>query len=268
MAQALEFQAYPAPAGPLEYARIPWDSDLMGFPCYELRCGQPVRPDLDPRLEAWLAELSAQGRCLVAARTPPGDVALNRLLTAHGFYLVETLIEFHIALQRFEPSFPEDRFRKTALRPLREGDLPRVIEIAATAFSADRFHLDPNVPPGAADRRYAHWVEQSATAGEPVSVLEDQQSGRVIGFVQTRVQVPGAIEMSLAAVETTALRSGAGVALYQAILLASKAQGYHTATARASVNNLDSIRLLVRFGFQPRRAVTTWHWFHGAGDRT
>ena len=57
MTGSLEFQAYPPPDGPLQCARIPWDSDAMGFPCYELRCGVVCVSGSGSLLASWLSQL-------------------------------------------------------------------------------------------------------------------------------------------------------------------------------------------------------------------
>jgi L-amino acid N-acyltransferase YncA len=147
------------------------------------------------------------------------------------------------------------------LRLAEAADQPRVTEIAAGAFAADRFHLDPNLPPGKADERFRQWVGRSFAAREPIYVLEDLRQGRVQGFVQCRETGPKLMDVTLGGVDKTLQQSGAGVLMYQLLFIEFIAQGHREAITRVSLHNIGGIKLTLRLGFTVRSAVTTLHWF-------
>lgn len=259
----LTFELFPPPNGPLGYAYVPWDSELYGFPFYELRCGDLLPEVLGGYLSSWLSGLADDRACLVYSRIPTKAVAVSRVLTNHGFYPVETTMDTYLRLSRFSP-IVSGQSEKLRLRPATEPDLPWIITIAGSAFSTDRLHIDPNLPSEKADQRYAHWIELGFRAGETVFVLEDTQNARVIGFFHIREAAPKTIDLSLAAVDKDYQQTTAAILMYQTVLTECRTKGYQIATARISLNNINVVNLYLRLGFAIRSAVITLHWFRAA----
>ena len=264
MSFTLTFESFPQPDGPLRYAYVPWDSELYGFPFYELRC-EGIRPEvIAQHLPSCLCHLSAGCSCLVYSRIPSTAVASGRILTENGFYVVETLLEIYLNPARLTPIVQKQSLERQ-LRPARESDLPQIVAIATSAFSNDRLHLDPNLPRDKADQRYANWVEQGVRTGEPVWIYEDVANGQCLGFFHCRQTALKAIDLSLAAVVREYQGSGIGAEMYQAVLTKYKEQGYRLATTRISVSNLGVLNLYARLaGFLIRGAMVTLHWFQAA----
>lgn len=256
----LTFESFPKPDGPLRYAPVPWDSKLYGFPFYELRCGDITPEALAQHLSPWLTSLPSDRACLVYAMIPSMAVTEGKVLIQHGFYPVETMLEIYMPLARITPVIRRQS-NQVRLRPAKAGDLPRVIAIAGLAFSTDRLHLDPNLPPEKADKRYAQWVERGFRAGEMVFVYENARNSRLIGFFHIRQTSSKAIDLSLAAVDKDYQNSASGVMMYQSVLTECRARGYQIATSRISINNLNVVNVLMRLGFAIRNAVVTMHWF-------
>ncbi len=263
MAFNLTFQAFPEQAGPLHYALIPWDSDLYGFPFYELKSQGTTPVELTQHLPAWLAGLPSDRACLVCTKLAPGDVPRAQALAANGFYPVETLMDFQLRLARLAKIIKHNP-EQDRLRLAEPADEPRVTDIAAGAFAADRFHLDPNLPSGKADERFRQWVSRSFAAREPIYVLEDMRQGRVLGFVQCRETGLKSMDVTLGAVDRDIQRTGAGVVMYQLLFVEFIARGYREAITRVSLHNIGGIKLTLRLGFAVRSAVTTLHWFRPA----
>lgn len=263
MSFALQYESFPPPAGPLRFAPIPWDSALYGFPVYKLNCQDTSPQALTEYLPRWFAQIPSQTACLIFCTTPPGAVAMAQALAAQDFYPVETMMEFHLALRHFNAIIRQPAQRER-LRMAQPADRPRVEEIAAAAFAADRYHLDPNLPSAKADRRFRDWVGRSFAANEPIFLLEDTDSGRVLGFIQCRPITEHSMDVTLGSVDREIQRSGAGVLMYQLMFLELKRQGYREAITRVSLHNIGGVKLTLRFGFTVRSAVSTWHWFRPA----
>lgn len=267
MAFTLSFQQFPNANGPLAYAQVPWDTELFGFPIYELRSADIAPDQLQTHLPDLLAQLPTETNCMVVTKIQPSAVETAQVLSASGFYPVETLLEFYLGLSRLTPIVEREsttgRFRLATA-----ADLPRVKEIARTAFYTDRFHLDKNLSSEKADLRYERWIENSFKAGESIFLWEDMRRNEVVGFVQGRDTAPHTIDTSLGAIDKNAHNSGAGVLLYQNVFVHCKAHGYKQATTRISINNLSSIKPMVRLGFTMRHAVMTLHWFRAARRST
>lgn len=262
MAFSLTFQPYPPPDGPLAFARIPWDSELYGFPFYELRCDGLAPATLARHLNPWLAGLPANRPCLVVAGLKPSAVAPGRVLTQHGFYPVETILKIELPLNRFTPAV-EKRFHYTRFRPAESTDLTALTNIARASFATDRLHLDPNLSPEKAGERYARWLTSSFKAGEALFVLEDTRRSVILGFVLALKTDATTFDVTLAAIDHTHHNTGAGLFLYQAMLKESVARGMRRVLASISVNNLNSLKAAERLGFTVLSAATKFHWFRG-----
>lgn len=259
-------ERFPPPDGGLLYARIPWDSELFGFSFYELKCSEINTDILALHLPAWLDWISQRGKCLVVASLVPTDVERIKIIAQKAFYPIETLIETRVILARFKPRI-EHRLDYLRMFLADEKDMPALIEIARSAFSADRFHLDKNIPAETADLRYARWLENIFKAGDYIFVLRDMRFNRPAGFVTARGGKNGIYDMSLAAVGKDYHNTGAGVILYQNILIESKARGFKQTTAWISVNNLNSLKAAERVGFSVHNVITRFHWFHDASHK-
>jgi len=258
MSFTLNFESFPPPGGPLRFAVVPWDTELYGFPVYELRVEEadpgPVREQLRP----WLTTLGTDRPTLVYVKIPTRAVAMAQALTAHGFYPVETAIEIALTLARMTP-ITGRKLPGITLRPAVAADLPKIMTIARGGFTADRLHVDPNLPSEAADRRFAEWVERGFHAGEMVFAYEDQKAGQLIGFYHVRATGPTAVDLSLAAVDRPFQRSGLGALMYQAVLEECRSLGYQLASTRISINNIDVLNLFARLGCDVLNAVLTLH---------
>lgn len=260
MAFTLTYAGFPSPDGPLKIAPIPWDSALLDFPVFEVNCAQTPLDALARHLPAWLSGLPRDRATLVVAKIAPDAVAVAAALARNGFYPVETMLEFELLLARLTLVIKRQSTHMH-LRMATSADLAPVTSIAQSAFAADRFHLDPNVPRAKADLRYAHWVENSFRAGDPVFILEDTEHGEVIGFVQARETAPQTMDITLGAVRKHLQNYGAGVLMYQELFLALRTRNFKRAITRVSINNLRGIKLTLRLGFSVSSATVAMHWF-------
>ena len=256
----LDYRPYPDADSPLQAARIPWDSALFGFPCWDVRPGGEASSVLAEALSGFVAERKAEGECLLVTKVPTRDVAMGRVLAENGFYVVEAMLDITLPLARLTPSTAVAR--GAALRPATTDDLEAILDIAGSAFHDDRFHLDPTLPPEKADRRYRGWVERGFASGEPVFVYEDTRRGRILGFYHIRELPNAAVDLSLAAVHPSCQGSGIGALMYQAMLEECRQRGYQTAVTRIAINNLPVANLFFRLGFTIREAVLTFHWHY------
>lgn len=249
MAFALEFIAHPGAGGPLSFARVSWDSECFGFDVYEIRCEREAG-GVARHLPALLARLAAGGRYLAVTRVPFGRAELVRALTGQGFYPIETSFGISRSLARPLPSRGR-AFEGLLLRAAGADELPRLEELARTAFRTDRFHLDPAVPDDKADERYARWIRRAFADGDPVFVYEDSGHDRMLGFFHVRGASDGSgvVDLSLAATDPGVQGSGVGVLLYEAVLEQCRALGFRSAQTRITAQNTDVLNLFVHLGF-------------------
>ncbi len=260
MGFTLSFRGHPDDAGPVFYAPIPWDSELVGVPFFALRHD----PDRGPGHGRALAELVHDvlpRPSITVTKVPARDIAAIRVLTAHGFYPVETMMHLHAELARTRPLVPRLP-RGFVVRSATPEDLKDIVRIATEGFADDRFHLDPAIPDTGAGTRYRHWVERAAADGDPLFVLDRRDGPDVVGFYHVREIDEATIDLSLAAVDDRYQRLGLGAVMYQEVLRICQDRGYRTAETNISVQNTAVLNLFAALGFAFRSPVLTLHHSH------
>jgi L-amino acid N-acyltransferase YncA len=263
----LNFIEYPQPEGLFCYARVPWDSDLFGFPIYELRITHAGAGDMAKALQEWLASLPATQNCLVYNKVNTAHVSLLGAVTECGFYPMETILDLSARLVSALPPLAWP-FDSLVLRHANREDLTAISRIARNSFRTDRFHLDPNLDPERADERYARWVARAFDDGEIVLALEDRRAQRLVGFYHLRETVRATVDLALLAIDPACHRRGLGTAMSRAAMELCRMRGYRSIVTRVSTNNLASLNLHTRLGFSIVGAVMTMHWFRpGEADR-
>lgn len=240
----------------LSCAPVPWDSELLGLPVFEMRVPGRDPDAAEQALRNWLAGKASP--FLLVLRTDPADVALGEAVARLGFYPVELSYDLSLSLRRLGAVAPGGR-SLARLRRAEERDRPALQDIARSAFQADRFHRDPHIPAAAADERFASWVAEGMKAGEPIYVYENERTSELLGFFHLRESGDRSIDISLAAIHPRFQGSGLGAAMYEAALSESRDLGYDSATTRISAANLDVVNVFARLGFTFCRAQLTWH---------
>lgn len=125
----------------LLYTALPWDTKFFGVPTFKLHTSlfDPAAPMIGrvDALQAWQRELSAVGNYYCFSEVPTEDTRLLQTLTASGWRLVETRLQFfHDQVAEF--SGPRYRVRAAHLE-----EAETVGKIASTARNPyDRFHAD------------------------------------------------------------------------------------------------------------------------------
>jgi GNAT superfamily N-acetyltransferase len=264
MSFALAFEGFPPGSRDLLYASVPWDSEIFGFPVYQLAFNGADPAPLSLALDRLLARIAGDRAVLACAKIPSDRVAVAQLLAARGFYPVETSVELSLPLARLQ-LLVRGRTDPLRLRRAVPNDQADLVALARQAFSADRFHLDPNLPPGKADERYAFWIEHAFCRKDPVWVYEHLSPLSLVGFAHLRPAGRG-IDLALIAVTPAHHGTVIGPMMYQSILAQCRSEGYGFATARISMNNISIVNLLARLGFAFRRATTAFHWYHAAPE--
>ncbi len=256
----LNYQNFPGSNGPLTYATVPWDSILLHLSVFELKIATAPLPAVADALAAWLLQLPIDRPRLVCTKIPTNAIPLAELLVAHGFYPIETILDLQLPLVRFQP-VKRLRAANLRLRMARDDDLPALKTIAGTVFATDRFHLDPHIDKTRADCRYAFWVENAFSAEDWIFVMEEAARQQPAGFMHVRPRDGGFFDMGLAAVHPEYQNTTAGVWLYQEVLKECQRRGLKTATSRVSINNINSLKLAMRFGSIILGANATFHCY-------
>ncbi len=155
---------------------LPWDTEFFGTPTYRLFTGL-FGADVSPVM---LAATAAELRATLAARgayyafsvVPAEDIELLQALTAGGWQLIETRLNFYCPVA--EATLPAP----ASVRLARPEEAAHIGRIAATARNPyDRFHADPWFGEVRADALLARYAEAATEGTYADAVLVPDEPG-------------------------------------------------------------------------------------------
>jgi ribosomal protein S18 acetylase RimI-like enzyme len=240
---------------------VPWDSEIFGFPFFELRISDYFR-GLPDCLDDFLKQIISTNRkkCLVFVRIPATEILVIKSLTDRGFYPLETMVEIRRSLKTFKPGRTFERLR---LRPAAGDDKTKILAIARHAFSKDRYHLDPNLSDERAGYRYEYWLNNGLENNDHVLIYEDVSKNKSLGFCHLKDIDPTTVDFSLGAIDPAYQKTGLGVMMYNQCLSLCKKQQKNQMLTRISINNMEIVKLFSSLGFLFSRPKLVLHWYCG-----
>lgn len=141
----------------IHFERVDSDSVLFGWPVYGYSKASVQPNSLRHLFEAppALSKSVTQDRFCLIARVPSADVALRVLLHELGMRVMEQTLHPTLEKEDFEHS--EGAMRVGLCQ---DSDTASwLLDQAESSFEFSRYHRDPLVPDGAANKRFRNWVE-------------------------------------------------------------------------------------------------------------
>lgn len=245
---------------------LSWDTRHFGLKAakldYFMALGErPHALRIKERLLKALFELCRDNKvAYLSCRADIGDVTAIHALEKNGMLLMDTIVTY--AFNRYKHRIPKLRglYKVSAAK---RSDLPFLVDIAGSAFSKDRFHLDTHIPGKKADGVFGEWITSSLKEDK---VFVARKGPEPCGFLTFRLnrelenccgcKIAG---RGLSAVSTQA--KGAYVSLVKAAI-EEIALHYDCLEFDTQLSNQEVIRVWQRFGFDFIRAKHTFHkWF-------
>lgn len=179
--------------------RLGWDTGQFGMPAGRVDYlivkspswrAETRRPDVpeDRRVLAaatgaareLVTRSDAEGLQHLSARVDSREMPVIQAFEAVGFQFVDAILRFSLDLSRWPgaPSLPSG----VTLRDATEADIEPLADLSARGFIYDRFHNDPSLPPGVADRVHAAWLVNAIQGRTGSGVLMAEVDGRSAGF--------------------------------------------------------------------------------------
>jgi ribosomal protein S18 acetylase RimI-like enzyme len=171
-------------------APLPWESALLGKSMWAIKHIAVASQARDRNSIA--AELVAEvvyragtrDAAFLLCKTTPSDTAIIHALESHGFFLMDTLVnfifDFRMGGQKEEaPHVPEG----FVLRLATSSDIESLAQTARASFAEHfgRFHADPRIGRAAATRIYEEWI-RSCASGWADWIVVAMQGDRVAGY--------------------------------------------------------------------------------------
>jgi ribosomal protein S18 acetylase RimI-like enzyme len=171
-------------------APLPWESALLGKSMWAIKHIGVASRSRDKNFIATglVAEVvhraGARDATFLLCKTTPSDTAIIHALESHGFFLMDTLLnfvfDFRTGGQKEDASHVPEDF---VLRLATSSDIESLVEIAHASFAEHfgRFHADPRIGRAAATRIYEEWIRSCAN-GWADWILVAEQGNRMAGY--------------------------------------------------------------------------------------
>jgi len=248
---------------------LAWDSRQFGFFAARLDFlvaagsrAQVLRTKSDLLKDA-LEDCAAQGVRHITTRIDASDITSIEALQRAGFELIDGIQTFSLRMCE-RPAAPARR-DSFDLRLFEESDLPQVLDLARTAYTHDRFHVDSAIGQETADRVNETWLRNSCNGEIADAVVIAHAGNTVLGYVTcridreaTRVLGIGCGEIGMVATVSQARRSGVAAAATYSSLDWFASQGVEIVEVGTQLRNIAAARLYERCGFRLTAVTYTW----------
>lgn len=240
----------------LHWVEAYWDSLIFGYPVLQITKLEVLGDFADCEIKAFDMIIKQTGAGIVSCRLPHDRLRESMLLETHGFRFVEMV---------YQPEFDHFPVNAEISKDLLEAsfataeDLPRLVEIASSAFINERFHMDPRLDPALGDERYRRWVQSSFN--HPRQCLQTVREGdKIVAFFITEMLDDCTCYWHLNAIAPDAQGKGYGKRAWKTML--QRAMEMNAARVRTSIvaRNHRVLNLYARLGFRFPPPQMTFHW--------
>ena len=227
--------------------RTPWDDPHFGLESMELAV---TDADSDGAALAEAEKVLSSGRVYCAAKIPMKRVFLVHALEEKGFRFLETQAELHLNLSK---DFHLEKYllsvaERGRIEPVSIEDFPSLLSRLDGVFDSDRICLDPALGPDVSLLRYRSWLsDRFGKDGAHISwIIAD---GKRAGFFFLESEGDFA-DSALAGLFSEFKGSGYAPLIISSHIGCAKELGCRKLVTRVSMNNMESLRLHLAFGYQ------------------
>jgi RimJ/RimL family protein N-acetyltransferase len=197
----------------------------------------------------------------VSCRVDAEDISSVHVLEKAGFRLTDTLVKYVFNRRKHGVYQIKDLYK---VRMFKDQDLPILMEIARTAFTKDRFHLDSTFSQEKADDFHARWIENLCLGQLGKRwVFVATSNNRPIGFFAFKLneELERLTGYKIAGHALGAVLSKAKGAFPSLVKAAIQnfTSGYDCLEFDTQLNNYEILKIFQRFGFDFVRAQYTFH---------
>lgn len=240
----------------MTWSLAPWDEPVCGFPVMQITALQVLGPTASAEMLQFEKARDAIGAGLVSCRLPHDHLPESMMLEDHGFRFIEMIYAPELDLSDFDSG---NSLHLLHVRRARDEDLPTLTEIARTAFSSERFKMDPRLDPSISDQRFQNWVTSSLHhAAQELYVISD--GARKVAFFVTELLSDGTCYWHLNAVAPDAQGRGYGRRVWLSMIKQAADSGAQRVITSIAARNHRVLNLYARLGFTFLPPSMTFHW--------
>ena len=249
------------PALRLAARETPWDSAVYGNAVVSIENLEVVEPpNAGKDFKSFRNWLDTNLVGLVSCRLPHRNLRESMFLESQDFRFVEMVLHPYLTNLHQLQLTPEDLQIQVAT----PDDLDDLLRIAGSAFTNERFHLDPRVPFGVGDKRYAQWV-RNCLNHPTQKLLKISEKKKTIGlFITVELPTPKTVDWLLTAISPSIQGLGYGKRVWLAMLRFHQTQGIQTISTTISARNSRVLNLYSQLQFRFNDPEMTFHWVREA----
>ncbi len=245
----------------------PWLGSILGSPAYRASDAGALANLLttggSDAANAWRRLLAADA--FVSTKVPTEKIGVTQTLERHGFRLVDTNVTFDKPINRFAPqdsrSAPasDTSAESIEIRLARPEDEGATTTLARNSFGFSRFHQDPAIPAGIANRIKAEWAANFFRGQRGDAMVLGFCDGQPAGFLQLLVPGTERLVIDLVAVAEPFRRRGlAGRMIVFAESTYPQAERIQVGT---QIANVPSVRCYEGLGFRLQASAYVLHCY-------
>lgn len=215
-------------------------------------------------LDSILRECRADGIAHLSARVQAADLSSIHALEGHAFQLIDGIQTFTLSLAD-EYLVPGDVPTGVQIGEYEPWQLEGILDIARTAYRFDRFHADPELPDGAADRLHEDWLRNSCSGQAADLVMTAFHGRQVLGFVTVKFDSSvcfqnGGRLATIVLVATAETGRGKGIARATTLAALSRLRqcGIAAVQVGTQLSNIGAGRLYESCGFRLGASTLTF----------
>lgn len=225
-----------------------------------------VHYDTEVTLGALLEEAEEKVRCrggqYLFTRFNAGDLRLHHALEQRGYITIDNLSTFSQCPENILMDFhPPEGVQIGACTDV---DLPKAMEIARTAFTLDRFHADPHLPPDLCAEAHADWIRNAFLRKIEGELYVARMGSEVQGLLLVardsllrETTGRGVLQIVLIATATQARGKGVGKTLVFESVRCARGHPDDVIVVGTQSRNIPACRLYIDCGFNLSNAETT-----------
>jgi GNAT superfamily N-acetyltransferase len=240
----------------LQAALVSWDTEIFDYPVAQIECFNILDHDQFRNdymvFESWLDLNHCR---IVSCRLSHDKLYESIFLEEKGFRFIETVLH-----PKFDDLLRLNIFDQGLTITLAdEADLPVLTRIAESAFTNERFHVDPRLDPRRGDIRYVRWVANTLTHPRQ-RLLKILDNEIIVAFFIIEVMDDGHVYWHLTAVSPQHQGKGYGRRTWLAMLRYHQENGSLAVSTTISARNIPVLNLYSSLNFRFLPPEMTFHW--------
>jgi len=249
------------PALRLAARETPWDSAVYGNTVVSIENLKVLEaPNAGKDFMSFRQWLDANLVGLVSCRLPHRNLRESMFLESQDFRFVEMVLHPYLTNLHQLQLTPEDLQIQVAT----PDDLDDLMRISGSAFTNERFHLDPRIPLGVGDKRYEQWV-RNCLNHPTQKLLKISGKKKTIGlFITFESPTPKKVDWLLTAISPSHQGLGYGKRVWLAMLRFHQTHGIQTISTTISARNSKVLNLYSQLKFRFNDPEMTFHWVREA----